>query len=159
MKRSWVLVAVMMMMSVFLFSGCITDTGDGSSTTIGNGKVDPAEAASIRLAVGLSFTAYPKAIVPAYAVSTAILEILPSDPSRPPVEVSQIDSLISKEVDKLNLDPLTKQSFNDLVALAKTKIIEQLGVSSDASTRTVVIHDVLTIIQQTAAARMQLATN
>lgn len=134
-----------------LFTGCSIPGGE--STTIGNGKVDPAEEASIRGAVGLALAAKPEAIAPAYAVSSVVLELLPTGGSQT-VEASVIDTAIAKEVEKLDLDPLTRQSFNDLVTLAKAGIMEQLGANKDASARLLVVRDVVSIIQQCTADRL-----
>ena len=151
MKKNLIVMLLIVGLFVPLFSAC---TGPDGTTTLGNGKVDPVEAASLRVAVGLAFTARPDAIAPAYAVSTAILAVLPDGASAVPV--SEIDNVIADQTAKLKLDPVTLQSFNDLVALAKAQITEQLGSQTPTSQAVVVVRDVVTIIQQTAAARLGL---
>lgn len=134
-------------------SSCSNGTGIGG-TSIGDGKVDAVEAAELRVAVGLSFNARPDLIAPSYAVSTAILTgMMLTDKSIS--TIPQIDEIIAKETAKLKLDPLTQQSFNDLIALIKVKVVEQMGtVKIPDSNKMVVIHDIVFIIQQTSAARL-----
>ena len=128
--------------------------GSQTSTTLGNGKVDPTEAAALRVAVGLAFTARPTAVAPAYAVSTAILAGLADGQAVP---LDAIDGAIAQETAKLKLDPATLQSFNDLILLAKAEITQKLSTDTDATARQVVVRDVVTIVQQTAAARLGMA--
>lgn len=146
-------VAMMICLAVML-TAC-SGTGPGGST-LGDGQVDQVEAASIRVAVGLALTAKPEAVVPAYGVSTAVLAILPPGEGAE-VDVSLIDGVIANEVDKLNLDPLTRQSFNDLVALARAEVTKQLSAGLQGNQRLVVVRDIVAIIQQSAAARLEVA--
>lgn len=139
-----------------MFAACAGTNPDGSST-LGDGKVDQVEAASIRVAVGLAFTAKPEAVVPAYGVSTAVLAVLPPGEGAE-IDVSLIDTVIGAELDKLNLDQPTRQSFDDLVLLARAKISEQLAKGTAGNQRLVVVREVVAIIQQTAASRLEVAS-
>lgn len=131
--------------------GCI-ESGDGiNGTTIGDGKVDAVEAAEIRLAVGLAFAGHPEIVAPTYGIATAILAATGDQGA---VDAAVIDGVIGREVAKLGLDPVTLQSFNDLVALAKAKIMAHLPDQADRTGRLVVVRDVVEIIRQAAAARM-----
>lgn len=136
--------------------GSTGSTGSTGQSTLGNGKVDPTEAAALRVAVGLAFTARPDTIAPSYAVSTAILAGLDVAGGQA-VPLSAIDGLIGQETAKLKLDPLTQQSFNDLILLVKAKVLEQLSTNTDVAARMVVVRDLVTIVQQTAAARLGMA--
>jgi hypothetical protein len=127
-----------------------------NTSTIGNGKIDPVELATINLAVGVAFSTNPQAIVPAYGVSTALLAVMNSNAAAVSVEV--IEATIKKEVQQLKLDPLTQQSFNDFVVLVKAEIatiIKKENIQGSAE-RLVVIKDVIQIINKSAEARLQL---
>ena len=152
MKRFHIIFTLLLI--VFFAIGLTACKEEGSST-LGNGRVDPGEAAALRVAVGLAFTARPDTVAPAYAVSTAVLAVL-GDGSTP-VPLDSIDGLIGKETAKLKLAPATLQSFNDLILLAKAEITQKLSTDTDATARQVVVRDVVTIVQQTAAARLGMA--
>ena len=63
--------------------------------------------------------------------------------------------LSDKEIDKLNLDPLTRQSARDLVALIKAQIMQQLNVQGPPqSTKMLVVKQIVQIVHDTAAARI-----
>lgn len=136
--------------------GACAGPGPDGKSTFGDGKVDQVEAASIRVAVGLALGAKPEAVAPSYAVSTAVLALMPAGGGEP-VDVSLIDAAIAKETGKLNLDHLTRQSFDDLVLLARAKIVEQIGAKTEVSAKLVVVREVVAIIQQSAAARLGVA--
>jgi len=129
--------------------------GPKGASTLGNGQVDAVEAATIRVAVGLAFSAQPETVAPAYAVATAVLAVLTD--TKEPVPASVIDRVIGARVDSLNLDPATRQSFNDLVLLVQAKIMEQLGAGTEVANKVVVIRDIVAIVRETAAARLGVA--
>ena len=153
MKRFHIIFTLLLI--VFFAIGLTACKEEGSST-LGNGRVDPGEAAALRVAVGLAFTARPDTVAPAYAVSTAVLAVL-GDGSTP-VPLDSIDGLIGKETAKLKLAPATLQSFNDLILLVKAQVTQQLGTNADIKNTLVVVHDVVQVVQQTAAARLGIPT-
>jgi len=126
--------------------------GPKGANTLGDGKMDAVEAATVRVAVGLAFSAQPETIAPAYAVATAVLAVLAD--TKEPVPASVIDRVIGAQLDDLNLDSATRQSFNDLVLLIQAKILEQLGAGPEISNKVVVIRDIVAIVRETAAARL-----
>ena len=134
------------------------EAGTGKST-LGNGKVDPIEAAALRVVVGMAFTARPDTIIPAHAVSTAILATMDAGSGTgAAVPLSAIDGVIAEQTAKLHLDPASLQSFNDLVLLVKAQVAQQLGANADIAQTLVVAHDVVLVVQQTAAARLGIPT-
>ena len=143
MKR--VIVALLAIFGLAL-SGC------SSTSTVGNGKIDPVEEATIRLAIGTAMSAYPAAVEPAYLVSSALLVALGEQQSGALTDL--IDVVIANEVSKLNLDPVTTQSFNDLVILIKAKIQELLNTEKiEASNTYIVVKDLIKIVNEAAVAR------
>jgi len=143
---------ILMGLWVFGMFGC-TNSGSTGNTTLGNGQVDAVEAATLRVAVGLAFTARPDTVAPAYAVASALLIVLDGDTESTALDT--IDQALSKEIAKLNLETATAASFADLVNLVKTKIEDKLqGSGVSASGKRVVVRDVIKIVQETAALRM-----
>lgn len=140
---------------VFLLMAVVLGLAGCNGTTIGNGKIDPVEAATIRVAVGAAMSAKPSAIPPAYAVSTALLAL--TDPEQGKfVTVALIKDAIAKETAKLKLDPYTAASFGDLVGIIETKLAERLQQADiHPSERVIVIRAVIAIVAEAAAARMQ----
>ena len=65
------ILAVIFVAIISIISGCAN-----TSKTLGDGKIDAVESASINVAVGVAFSAKPETIVPAYAVTTALLQIM-----------------------------------------------------------------------------------
>ena len=123
-------------------------------STIGNGKVDLVEAATIRVAVGLAFSARPDTVEPAYRVATGLLVVLDADADKTAL-AKTIQSALAEETKKLHLDAATAASFADLVALIEAQIMEKLNASPvTSSQKAVILRDVLTIVRDTAAARM-----
>ena len=144
---------------LFFIEGCTNTNNQANSIQIitPDGKIDAVEAATIRLAVGAALSAKPETIKPAYAVSTALLATINTLDYA--VLVSVVDKAIQNEVNKLNLDNLTKQSFNDLIVLVKAQIKQQINVSIDTSDiiseqRKVLISDILKIVQEASSARL-----
>jgi len=132
-------------------SGC---SGSNGRSTLGNGQVDQVEAATIRVAVGLAFTARPDTLAPAYAVSTALLAVLAQDTGETILAVA-IDTALTAKLDELHLDAATKASVQDLALLVKAQTLAQLGsVNLAAAEKKVVVREVIAIVQQTAAARL-----
>ena len=136
-----------------VFGGC----AQNGTSTIGNGQVDPVEAAVIQLSVGTIMAAYPKTIVPAFQVTSALLALKVNDTSNI-IELINLDEALKAETAKLNLDPLTLQSFNDLVVLVKASLNQQLesqGLVLD-SDKLVVAWKVVEIVNNTAKARIYM---
>ena len=139
---------VIALCSVLLLSACNPNGG----TTIGDGKVDMVEAAVIQIAVGAAMTAKPELIAPSYAVSTALLTLIDTNVVTSP---SMLEPVLDKEIDKLNLDPLTRQSARDLIALIKAQIMQQLNIEGPPpSTKMLVVKQIVQIVHDTAAARI-----
>lgn len=141
-------IAIILCLFVCLF-GCAQNV----PITI-DGKISSVEAATIQLAVGVVFSQNPETVIPAYGVSTALLAILSG--TNESTTVSALDALVAKEADKLNLDPLTRQSFNDLVNLVKVQITDMLAAEGIAnpSGALVLVKDVIQIVNNSAKARL-----
>ena len=133
--------------SILFLAACNPNGG----TTIGDGKVDMVEAAVIQAAVGAAMSAKPELIAPSYAVSTALLTMLDASTITSP---SMLETVLGKEIDKLNLDPLTRQSVHDLVALIKAKIVQELNLTDAPNTKMIVLKQIVQIVHDTAAARI-----
>lgn len=138
---------IMLLLALYGLYGCTNST-----STLGNGKVDAVEAATLRVAVGLAFTARPDTVAPAYAVSTALLAGLSADYVALPAAV---DGIISRETERLNLDPATLASFGDLLLLIKAEITQRISVDAvDDPGKRVMVRELVAIVQETAAARL-----
>lgn len=136
---------------LFLVTSCST------TSTIGNGKLDPIEAATINLAVSMALQAYPEATLPAYGVATALLALLADNAKKEMVSLSMLDEVLKNETDKLKLDPVTKQAFNDLVVIVKTEIENNINMAGmSEADKLVVVMDVVKVVQQTASLKLQL---
>lgn len=144
------LVAVMLSFAVML-NACA-----GGKTTLGNGKVDLVEAATIQVAVGLAFSAKPQTIVPAYAVSTALLKIMSNDTEK--VIPSMLKSIVGDEIGKLKLDQLTTLAMIDLINLIETEIKSKLDLQTEDSNKMIIIKQVIQIIHDSAETRMGIIT-
>jgi len=150
---------IVLITAIFLSFMSVSCTQVGKSTsTLGDGKIDAVESATIRVAVGLSLSSRPELTLPAYKISTAVLSIIDANK----IELTTIpfiDKVIAEETSKLKLDPATLQSFSDLIALVKTKIQEQVNASVPSipkdNTTVVIIRDVILIIQQSSMARLE----
>lgn len=154
MKFTSLALMFLLLFGCFGFTGCQKGNGIGG-TTIGDGKIDPVEAATISFAVGIAMSARPSAILPAYGVSTALLALL-SDNTQS-VTIPILDAAVAKEVAKLNLDPITKQSFNDLVTLIKAEISSRLKVPNlGESEKLIVVKQFIQIVHDSAAARLEI---
>jgi len=134
---------------VCLLCSCAT------TSTVGNGKVDPVEAATIQLAVGVALMSKPEAIIPAYGVSTALLAIMSDNVTT--VTIKLVEQSVAKEVAKLKLDPLTQQSFNDLIVLVKAEIITTIDTNNiQGSDKLVVIREIIQIVHDSAEVRLKV---
>jgi hypothetical protein len=141
------IVSILMMVMMLIVSSCANN-----QTTIRNGKVDPVEAATIQIAVGVAFAANPKTIVPAYAVTTALLKIMSNNNEE--VVPSMVKDMIFKEIDKLKLDKLTLLSMHDLISLVEAEIKMKVDAQYGDANKLVVIKQVVKIIHDTAEARI-----
>jgi hypothetical protein len=146
----------MLLAGVFLsLTLALTSCAPNGGTTLGDGQVDPVEAAVIQLSVGATMAAYPKTIVPAFQVTSAMLAMKTGSTSSI-VELSGLDEILKAETAKLNLDPITLQSFNDLIVLVKASLNQQLanqGIALDDE-KLVVAWKVVEIVNATAKARL-----
>lgn len=128
-----------------------------NTASIGDGKVDEVESATIRVAVGMTFTAKPELVPIAYGVSTALLDMIGTNTISTTTDM--LSFAVDAQLNKLNLDAATKASFNDLVNLIKVKIKAQIkDVPVDQNEKIIVIRDIVKIIQETALARMATVT-
>jgi len=124
----------------------------GCSTVAVNGDLDPVETATIRVAVGLAMTAEPKTVIPAYAISTALLAIMDGSETS---TLDILDKAVYEEIEKLDLTDLEKASFMDLVALVKARIAQQLNLPDiDAAQKLVIVKSIIQIVRDAAAARL-----
>ena len=145
-----ILIALVLAVLIAFSWGC----SQQGESTIGNGKVDLVEAATIRVAVGLAFSARPDTVEPAYRVATGLLVVLDADADKTAL-AKTIQTALAEETKKLHLDAATAASFADLVALIEAQIMEKLNASPvTSSQKAVILRDVLTIVRDTAAARM-----
>jgi len=122
-------------------------------STIGDGKIDAVEMATLQVAVGLAMNQAPQTVEPTYKVTSALLE-LTGDHA---VSLSEIDVFIDVELDKLEIDALTKQSVKELTILVKAYVTEMLnkeGISQDQ--RYIVAIDIIKIVNQVAKSRIEL---
>lgn len=145
-----ILIALVLAVLIAFSWGC----SQQGENTIGNGKVDLVEAATIRVAVGLAFSARPDTVVPAYRVATGLLVVLDAEADKTAL-AKTIQVALAEETKKLHLDAATAASFADLVALIEAQLMEKLNASPvTSSQKAVILRDVLTIVRDTAAARM-----
>lgn len=142
----------MMLVIGFAIGGCIPTGGTGA-TTIGNGRVDPIEAATLRMAVGLAMNQKPEAIKPAYFVSSALLSMTKDNTAI----LNDVDSVIAVELNKLDLDAMTKASVMELAGLIKEYVITILnGEGIKVDQRYVVAIDLIKIVNEVAKSRMDM---
>ena len=135
------IIALLMMI---LMTGCATVDIDGT--------VDPTETAMIRVAVGMAMTAEPDTVLPAYAVSTALLAIMDG------TEVTSLDTLdqaVDAEINDLALTTAERASFMELVTLVKARIIQQLNLPDlDAAQKLVIVRNVIQIVRDASMVRI-----
>ena len=143
-------ISILLTAALYGLFGCSAPTG--STSTLGNGKVDAVEAATLRVAVGLAMTARPDTVAPAYAVSTALLAGLSADYVALP---QAVDGIIKRETERLNLDPATLASFGDLLLLIRAEITQRISVEAvDDPGKRVMVRELVAIVQETAATRL-----
>lgn len=145
MKRTIAIMSIIL----FLSLGC------AKNSTIGDGQVDEVETAIIQVAVGLAMNASPSTVVPAYAVSTALLQEIDSAES---VTLAMIDRRLAKETANLKLTNDEMASFNELVGLVKAKIMDELELDSTSRygdrKYIMVVRTVVEITNKAARARL-----
>lgn len=144
---------VMSLLLLVSLTSCTGTTGTSSVVgNIGDGKVDEVEAASINLVVGAFLFANPKLIKPTYDVSSVLLAVIDN---KTITTVALLDGFLNSEVDKLNFDKVTTQSFKDLVKLVKAKMVQDLTISNiPESQKLVIVREVVSIVQQAAYVRL-----
>ena len=144
---------VMSLLLLVSLTSCTGTTGTSSVVgNIGDGKVDEVEAASINLVVGAFLFANPKLIKPTYDVSSVFLAVIDIITI---TTVALLDGFLNSEVDKLNFDKVTTQSFKDLVKLVKAKMVQDLTISNiPESQKLVIVREVVSIVQQAAYVRL-----
>ena len=146
----FLIVAIFFAVALSIVMGC-SPQGD---STIGNGKVDLVEAATIRVAVGMAFTARPDTVVPAYRVATGLLVVLDADADKTAL-AKTIKTALAEETAKLHLDAATASAFTDLVGLIEAQLLQQLKTPEvSTSQKAVILRDVLIIVRDAAADRM-----
>lgn len=138
------LAAFAVVMSLY---GC---TADGTST-IGDGKIDAVEAATIQFAVGVIMNAHPDIVPIANIVSTELLAFVDGDSS---TTVSLVDEFLAKKIDDMKMDVYTKASFMELVTLVKAEIANRIGTVEYTGKEMVIVSDFLKIVQSAARQRM-----
>jgi hypothetical protein len=142
MNRMFSLLLVIML----VLSGC------AGTSTIGNGKIDPVEEATIRLAVGAALSAMPAAAIPAYMVSTGLMAVIGTGDASLP---GNIDVVIEKETSKLKMDQETKLVFADFLALVKAEVKQRLaGTGISENSRIVLIKQLVKIVNDVSRARV-----
>jgi len=137
---------------IFMFS--LTSCNQIQST-IGNGKLDPIEKATIQLAVGIAMNEKPDSIIPAYMVTNELIA-LNNNTNNSVFTLEEYNLFVRKQVDSLDFDPMTKQSAIDLYVLVKEIIIGTLkseGISEDQ--KYIIVMDIVKIINQSAKGRLQ----
>lgn len=135
---------IILIVFMILMTSCATVDIDGT--------VDPTETAMIRVAVGMAMTAEPDTVLPAYAVSTALLAIMDG------TEVTSLDTLdqaVDAEINDLALTTAERASFMELVTLVKVRIIQQINLPGlDAAQQLVIVKNVIQIVRDASMARI-----
>lgn len=125
--------------------GCVT-------SNMGDGQVDAVEAATIRAAVGVSMSARPETVVPAYAVTKTLLAVMDGPEAVP---LKDLEAAMNERIDALDLSPMEKAAVMDLAALVKVNIEARLsGLAPDL--QLVVVRSVIEIVHETAAYRLNM---
>lgn len=139
------LILAVMAAAAILFTGC-------AGKNLGDGKVDAVEAATIRVAVGVSMSTRPETVVPAYAVTKALLAVMDGPEAVP---LKDLEAAMMARIEALNLTPMEKAAVLDLAALVKVNIEARLsGLAPDL--RLVVVRSVIEIVHETAAYRLNM---
>ena len=132
----------LVMIALMLFVGCATVTLDGN--------LDPVESAIVRIAVGAALTAEPQTVVPAYAVSTALMAILDGTEI---TELNILEERFNEEMQKLELNDAERASFLELAALVRMHIIQHLP-DDGLDQQIVIVRQVVKIIRDASMARI-----
>lgn len=132
--------------AAILVSGC-------AGKNLGDGRVDQVETATIRLAVGAAMGAMPETVIPAYAVTKALLAVMDGPDAVP---LNALDAEMERQVKALNLTPLEKQSMADLVDVVRANIEARIS-GMDPDMKLVMVRSVIEIVHDAAAARLNLA--
>lgn len=128
-----------------LVSGC-------AGKNLGDGQVDAVEAATIRAAVGVSMSARPETVVPAYAVTKTLLAVMDGPEAVP---LKDLEAAMIGRIEALNLTPMEKAAVMDLAAMVKMNIEARLsGLAPDL--KLVVVRSVIEIVHETAAYRLNM---
>lgn len=147
MKKGWILCLILAVTLLGCSSTALQNVGDG--------KVDEVEASIIRVSVGAALTAFPQAIAPAYAVSTALLQGVDAGQL---VELGGLQAAAESKIDKLDLQPNERQSAIELYGVIKAEIkarLDKLGVAAPEQ-RLVVVRTIIQIVKEAAGARLGL---
>lgn len=146
-KLKSMIVGLMVIFMVALM-GCV---GSDSGVVKIDGNVDAVEASLIRVAVGAVFMSKPELAVPAYALSTTLLNQLQVGA----VPLAGLEAYAKEKVDELEATPMEKASMMDLVTLVKAEIYGKIDLPElDAGKKLVVVQQILTIVKESAAARI-----
>lgn len=136
-------------MAVFLSFSMIGCSGKGPITI--DGKVDVVEAQIIQVAVGVAMASKPEMVKPVYDISGKLLNHVSETDATTP---SLLKMVLSSEIDKLNVDPLTRQSIYDLVGLIEAQIIREIG-EYNLDDKIIIISQVIQIVHNTAEQRIK----
>lgn len=140
-----VLVLALVAVAAMLATGC-------AGKSVGDGQVDAVEAATIRVAVGMSMSTRPETVVPAYAVTKTLLAVMDGPEA---VQLKDLESAMVERVEALDLTPMEKAAVMDLAALVKVNIEARLsGLAPDL--QLVVVRSVIEIVHDTAAVRLNM---
>jgi hypothetical protein len=138
-----------LVMAVFLGISMVGCSGKSTGPITLDGQIDVVEASIIQVAVGVAMAARPEIVRPVYDVSGKLLDHTTATATTPAL----LKVVLGKEIDKLNLDPLTKQSIYDLVGLIEAQIIKELG-DYNINDKLVLVRQVIVIVHHTAKARI-----
>lgn len=67
--------------------------------------------------------------------------------------LGMLDSVLAEKVNDLEMDTMTKASFNEFVSLVKARMLVHLDPSISDSDKVVIVKDILKIVNQAAKAR------
>jgi len=134
--------------SVGLLFGCASFGGG-----LGDGKVDILESIGVMAITEGVLAAKPEYTEPAYLVSTAMIERLNGNDTTP---LTDFDSVIKAEAEKLNLSEYSTQMFIAMSADIRAEILKRIGETGEIpiEQRTVAMLDILKIIQGVSGSRL-----
>lgn len=137
--------AVLAVASLLMTAGC-------AGKNLGDGQVDAVEAATIRAAVGVSMSARPETVVPAYGVTKALLAAMDGPGAVP---LKDLEAALDERIKALNLTPMEKAAVLDLAAIVKVNIEARISdLAPDL--KLVVVRSVIQIVHDSAAYRLNL---